>query len=83
MHSYLSVLHKIWRNIAYVGSDFVRRHVGYCTAKQPHQGEPTVEAETVGGQTVRGLEEFIVCFPASPRNPESTLGPKTARPCIP
>ena len=63
MHSYLSVLHKIWRNIAYVGSDFVRRHVGYCMAKQRHQGEPTVEAETVGGQTVRGLERVYRLFP--------------------
>ena len=63
MHFHLSVLNKIWRSIACVGSDFFRRHVEYLMVKQQHQGEPTVEAETAGGRTPRGLKRVSRQFP--------------------
>ena len=71
----LSVLNIIWRSIACVGSEFVRRHVGYCMAKQRYRGEPA----TAGGQPARGLKRDSCEFPipspaASPRNAESALG---------
>ena len=63
IHLHLSVLNKIWRSIRCLGSDFVRRHVEYLKVKQRHQGEPTVEAETAGGQTAMGLERVFRQFP--------------------
>ena len=63
MHFRSSVFNKILRSIACVRSDFVRRHVEYLIVKQRHRGEPTVEAETAGRQTARGLKRVSRHFP--------------------